>query len=173
MFKTDLQRPATDRSEQPPVKLRRRWATPHLLAPLRDDACDDDAPHDGGDDEPSAMLRRSAKPSQLLGTRQVRLLSPGSARGPAPPALRRTAPQSTGKQYASYPSPSRFLDGDFANRLTFAQAIAMPLCQTLENTEQNARLLRDLRIASCSNGRVGTSFGMSTRPRGSAATNRS
>src|SRR5438093_13161973 len=96
--------------------LRRRWATSRST---------DSSPFlhgvggvaygDGDDDDLSGKLRhwatshRSGQP--CWGRLQVKPPSPGSAREPAPPALRRTAPQSTGKQYASYPSPSLLLDG--------------------------------------------------------------
>ena len=120
LFKTDLRSGFTGRSERPRAMLRRRWATSHSTEPQRDAYGGAD---DGADDGPSVMLRHwaSSHPSaqQQRGMLRVRPPSPGSARGPAPPALRRTAPQSTGKQYASYPSPSWFLDGDFASRLTF------------------------------------------------------
>jgi hypothetical protein len=122
-FSTDLQNGVTDRLEQLRVMLRRHSATSHSMAPYDggDGASDDDA-----DDGSWVMLRHRARPSPRQGAPRARLPSPGSAREPAPPALRRTAPQSTGKQYASYPSPSQFLDGDFASRLTSTQAIAMP-----------------------------------------------
>jgi hypothetical protein len=107
-FSTDLQNGVTDRSEQLRVMLHHQSATSHSMAPYDagDDAGDDGA-YD--DDESWAMLRHRARPSPRQGALRARLPSPGSARGLASPALRRTAPQLTGKQYASYPSPSQFL----------------------------------------------------------------
>jgi len=121
-FKTDLRSGFTGRSERPRVMLRRHWATSRLMEPPHGGDGGDDDVYDGGD-ERSAMPRHWATlhPSVQQGMLRVSPPSPGSARVPAPPALQRTAPQSTGKQYASYPSPSpsRFLDGDFTSRLTF------------------------------------------------------
>lgn len=67
-----------------------------------DDAtrCDDGVSHD---DACSASFRRSEpQPPEMI-------LWPGLALGPARRARRRTARQSRGKQYASCPSPFRFL----------------------------------------------------------------
>lgn len=133
-FKSELPTQFTVRSE-PLTVMRRRWATSHSTdsSQTPHDVCDGD---DAGDDDALAMLRHwatlRAPAPPYWEQPQANPPSPGSARGPAPPALRRIAPQSTGKQYASYPSPSRFLDGNFASRLTFAQAIAMPFYPILE-----------------------------------------
>ena len=124
--------------------LRPRLVTSHSTEPPHggDGGGGDDAY--GGDERwatPRHWVTLHPSVQPCWGRLQVKPPSPGSARGPAPPALRRIAPQSTGKQYASYPSPSRFLDGDFASRLTFTQAIAIPLRQILENVNKSTGFL--------------------------------
>jgi hypothetical protein len=103
---------------------RRRLATSHLTDSshsLRDAGDDAD---DVAGDGPSAKLRRWAILHPLVRPCWERLRekppSPGSAPAPVPPMFPRTAPQSAGKQFVSYPSPSPFLDGPFGSRLTFA-----------------------------------------------------
>jgi hypothetical protein len=123
-FKTDRRSAVTDRLARLKVMLRHHLATSPWTEPHDDD---DGAFCDAADDGPSARLRSWARPFPP----RVRLEKPpppGSARGPAPPALRRIAPQSTGKQFASYPSPSRFCDGEFRPsshfRLSYWHAIS-------------------------------------------------